>query len=210
MSPPLRGSSGGVIHISTDPYNITTATLNQSSFINNQADEDGGVICVTIGNDTLRNMEKSRIKINNESKFTFNTAVRSEGIIAIFGGQLVINSRQICCSNTANLGGIIKACKSDIMISMQDELFHRVDPVDMQCTLYENLFLFNTTHSNSACYSSSLHPKNTILIGISIMLFILVLVLLTILICVILYLYGIFKHKVGIRSKVNDHCFMFQ
>ena len=200
------GSNGGVFHVNTSSRNIYIS-LNQSLFTSNKVIEDGGVMYVKIKKTTSWRDDNSVLNIY-DSNFTFNTAIRSGGIIAIFEGQLDIDKAQICCNNTANFGGVIKACNSEVM--MQEKLFTRDDPTDMQCTLYDSLHAINspsTTHPSQpapiSCDNSSIHHSNAALIGIIVLLLVLILVLSTILMCITCYL-CVFKHQVGARSKVTN------
>lgn len=217
--------SGGVIHISSD-YHIAIA-IHQSSFMNNQADEDGGVIYVksnAIPYVSSQRRNESLIKIDNESNFTFNVAVRSGGIITMYcrRGQLDISTAQICCTNIANLGGIIKVCSLNryrsgdyIDIMTQEELFKRRDPTERQCTLYDSLYANTSSITTQApqqptptimlCDNTSIHREN-IFLSLFILFLVLVLILSTILMYVALYLCGVFKHKVGTNSDVTDRC----
>ena len=199
------GGSGGVIHISSD--NHVVITINQSSFMNNQADEDGGVIYLK-GN----KKDSSLVNVDSKSNFTFNTAIRSGGIFTIYcnKGQIDIQTTQICCSNTANLGGVIKACNSSDIL-MQEELFSRSDPTDMHCTLYDSLYAITSSSTTQpqqqpACDNTSIHRKNAILVSFLILFLGLVIILTIILMCVTIYLCGVFKQKAGTKLDVNDRC----
>ena len=183
------GSNGGVFHVNTSlPIYIS---LNQSLFTSNKAIEDGGMMYAKIKRITSWRDDKIVLNIY-DSNFTFNTAIRSGGIIAIFEGQLDIDKAQICCNNTANFGGVIKACNSEVM--MQEKLFTRDDPMDMQYILYDSLHAINspsTTHPPQpapiTCDNSSIHHSIAALIGIIVLLLVLILVLSTILMCITCY-----------------------
>ena len=199
------GRNGGVIDINTNSH--TALSLNQSLFSNNRANEDGGVMCIKICKKPAWWEIKSLITIDHESRFVFNTAFESGGVIALLGGWLAVYSTEICCSNRANLGGVIKACNSNITI-VQRELFKRSDPTDIQCTLFDSLYaitsnLSTTTNAplptpvQTTC--KNIHHQNSVLMGFSITLAVLVLMMFTTLICISLYL---FNNKVQMRSKV--------
>ena len=205
------GGSGGVIHISSD-YHIAI-TINQSSFTSNQADEDGGVIYLKSNGSYSLWKDKSLVKVDSKSNFTFNTGIRSGGIFTLYSnrGQLDVQTTQICCSNTANLGGVIKACNdSDVMI--REQLFNRRDPTDMQCILHDSFYVTTspvTTQQPTPtilCDYTSVHCQNVIFLSFLILFSILVLILSTVLMYVTLHLCGVFKHKVGTKLDVTDRC----
>ena len=204
------GGSGGVIHISSG--NHVVITMNQSLFMNNQADEDGGVIYLKCNATYYWRKDRSLVNIDSKSNFTVNTAIRSGGIFTVYCKkcQLDIQTAQICCSNTANLG-VIKACNSSDIL-MQEELFSRSDPTDMQCILYGSLYAITSSMTTPEpsqqpilCDNTSIHPRNTIILSFMILFLVLFLILTIILMCVTFYLCGVLKHKVETKSYVNDH-----
>ena len=202
--------SGGVVHITSD--NHIVIALNQSSFVNNQADEDGGVMYLKSNSTYSWPKDRSLINIDSKSNFTFNTAIRSGGIFTVYSnkGQLDIQTTQICCSNTANLGGVIKACNFSNIL-MQNKLFSRSDPTDMQCTLYDSLYAITSPTTTqppqtpTVCDNTSIHRKNTILASLFALLSVLFFILSSILMCITFYLCGVCKRKVGTKSYTNNH-----
>ena len=108
-----------------------TADINNSSFINNQAGRDGGVMYVTnlpyIGN---------QVRVTG-STFGFNSAASKGGSIAINGSELEITDTTIF-NNSADIGTFISACNSNVTIIINDttELYHYTDPSFPECMLY--------------------------------------------------------------------------
>ena len=117
--------NGGVIHAY---YFSTNYTITQSSFINNRAGGDGGVMYVESAS--------SQVKIR-KGTFSYNHATDRGGVIAINGSTLLISRANICNkNNTANLGGVISACKSKVRIS-HSKIPATPDPIHSFCTLYD-------------------------------------------------------------------------
>lgn len=77
--------SGGVVHITSG--NHIVIAINQSSFVNNQADEDGGVMYLKSNSTYSWSKDRSLINIDSKSNFTFNTAIRSGGIFAVYSNK---------------------------------------------------------------------------------------------------------------------------
>lgn len=196
--------NGGVIHVNTT--SPITISVNQSTFSSNQAGEDGGVIFVKL-NEKIVGWRLSKQSVVNisDSNFTHNIAIRSGGIMTMTRSQLhITKGAQICCSNTANLGGVIKACDSEVAI--QKDLLIRDDPTDSQCILYDSLHSITKTKSTTTMsYPQMLDSasKHQILIaaltGITAVLSGLVLILSSIIACIILY-----WNKRGTKSEVNS------
>ena len=117
--------NGGVIHAY---YFSTNYTITHSSFINNQAGGDGGVMYVESAS--------SQVKICKNT-FSYNHATDRGGVIAINGSTLLISGANICNeNNTANLGGVVSACKSKVRIS-HPKIPGTPDPIHPFCTLYD-------------------------------------------------------------------------
>ena len=126
------GDDGGAISTYTYP---TSYWIARSSFVNNQAGADGGVV----------NVERagSQVRIS-DSIFGFNSAGDRGGVIAIVGSMLEINNSN-SYNNTADLGGVISACNSEILVSSEEfEVFVTPDPIHQVCTLYDGYI----THYN--------------------------------------------------------------
>ena len=117
--------NGGVIHT----YNFSTNyTITYSTFTNNRAGGDGGVMYVESAS--------SQVKIR-KGTFSYNQATDRGGVIAINGSTLLISGANICNNNnTANLGGVISACKSKVRIS-HPKIPATLDPIYSFCTLYD-------------------------------------------------------------------------
>ena len=56
--------------------------------------------------------------IAGESTFGFNNATKRGGVIAITGGVVDIENSQFC-NNTAEAGGVVSACISEIKVQME-------------------------------------------------------------------------------------------
>ena len=129
--------NGGVIHVNTT--SPITISVNKSTFSSNQAGEDGGVIFIKLTETIKVGWSKQSVVNISNSSFTYNIAIRSGGIITMIGSRLnIMKGAQICCSNTANLGGVIKACDHS-EVTIQNDLVIRDDPTDSQCVLYDSL-----------------------------------------------------------------------
>ena len=117
--------NGGVILA----YNFSTNyTITHSSFSNNRAGGDGGVMYVE--------STSSQVKIY-KGTFSYNLATNRGGVIAINGSSLLINGANICNNNnTADLGGVVSACKSKVRIS-HPKIPATPDPIHSFCTLYD-------------------------------------------------------------------------
>ena len=118
------GGDGGVFY--TYMYS-TSYTITQTSFTNNQADGDGGAMYV--------GRAGSQVKVS-QTTFGINRAAGRGGAIAIAGSTLYINTASIY-KNTAKLGGVASACKSNVKIS-DPNIRAKPDPVYSYCTLYDS------------------------------------------------------------------------
>ena len=117
--------NGGVIHAY---FFSTNYTITHSSFTNNQAGGDGGVMYVESAS--------SQVKIR-KSTFSYNHATDRGGVVAINGSTLLISGANICKeNNTANLGGVVSACKSKVRIS-HPKIPSTPDPIHPFCNLYD-------------------------------------------------------------------------
>ena len=125
--PVMKRKSRGILTISYllcfDPTNYT---ISSSSFTNNQAGGDGGVIFV--------GRASSKVKVTN-SIFSYNSATGRGGAIAITGSTLHINGASLC-KNTAKLGRVISACRSNVVIT-NPTISSTPDPTNSFCTLYD-------------------------------------------------------------------------
>jgi predicted outer membrane repeat protein len=121
------GGNGGVY------FYPTSYTITQTSFTNNQAGGDGGVMYV--------GRAGSQVRIR-QTTFGVNRAAGRGGAIAIAGSTLYINTASIY-GNTAKLGGVANACKSNVRIA-NPKVRAKPDPVYKYCTLYDSS---NTTFS---------------------------------------------------------------
>jgi hypothetical protein len=118
------GGNGGVFHTYFYP---TSYTITQTSFTNNQAGGDGGVMYV--------GRAGSQVRIR-QTTFGVNRAAGRGGAIAIAGSTLYINTASIY-GNTAKLGGVASACKSNVKIANR-KVQNKPDPVYKYCTLYDS------------------------------------------------------------------------
>ena len=105
----------------------TNYKITNSSFTNNQAGGDGGVIFV--------GRAGSQVKVTSLSTFSYNSAKGRGGVIAIAGSALYIDGSYLCKKNGAKLGRVVSACKSKVVIS-NPELPSTPDPIYSFCTLY--------------------------------------------------------------------------
>ena len=124
--------NGGVIFTSLSSVAIA---VEQSSFTYNQAGSDGGAIY-------MRSVGKSSKVSARWSTFGFNDATRRGGMIAVTGGRVDIQESQFY-NNTAESGGVVSACISEVKVQMT--LWVMDDPTNPQlCSFYntgEKLFL---------------------------------------------------------------------
>ena len=77
----------------------------------------------------------SQVRISRTT-FGVNCATGRGGAIAIAGSTLYINTASIY-ENTAKLGGVVSACKSNVKIS-NPKIRAKPDPVYPYCTLYDS------------------------------------------------------------------------
>ena len=113
---------GGVL---ASTFHQIRVLVNHSSFINNRAGDDGGAMYVSILG--------SHVKIST-STASFNEAVRRGGVIFIAGSSLEVNQTNFI-NNSADLGEVISACNSEVILS--DQLSSTIDPVQEVCTHYD-------------------------------------------------------------------------
>ena len=118
-----RASARGGVFSSFIPY---TYVVDNSSFSDNQAGTDGGVMYVGSSN--------SHIRISDGSTFDFNNATNRGGVISINGSRLEISNTTIFNDNLAVIGDDIIACDCDIITSL--EIHSYTDPNFPNCTLY--------------------------------------------------------------------------
>ena len=122
----IAKSNGGVLYTYFYPTNYT---ISSSSFTNNQCKlvvMDRGVIFV--------GRASSEVKVTN-SIFSYNNATGRGGAIAIAGSTLHINGASLC-ENTAKLGRVISACRSNVVITNLT-ISSTPDPTNSFCTLYD-------------------------------------------------------------------------
>ena len=114
---------GGVFYtyVHASNYNI-----RRCLFSHNSAGADGGVIFIGRVN--------SQVKIN-ESIFSFNDASDRGGVAAIIGSSIYMDRTNVL-NNTAEFGGVISACNSEVT-ALENELYTTIDPVYSFCTLYD-------------------------------------------------------------------------
>ena len=113
------GANGGVLN---SEYFLISLFISHTSFINNQGAEQGGVMYLGRKGSQVK-IRRSEISSNNATKGGFAT---------ILGSSLEIATTNIF-NNTAEIGEIISACNSDILVS--DQLFTATDPIYSVCTL---------------------------------------------------------------------------
>ena len=125
------GGDGGVFHTSFYPNRYT---INHSTFTNNRAGGDGGVMYVGRAGSHV---------IINQSTFSYNHAHARGGVVAILGSTLQIDETNSFVNNTAELGKVISACKSNVTLTDADSHFLAFqDPIVTFCTLYDS---YNST-----------------------------------------------------------------
>ena len=113
---------GGVLATTHLKVNVQ---LNGSSLMNNHAGDDGGVLYIGVLG--------SRV-VMNTCTASFNEAVRRGGVVFIAGSTLEVNHTNLF-NNSANLGEVISACNSDVILS--DPLKAADDPLQSVCTHYD-------------------------------------------------------------------------
>ena len=111
--------------------------IRRSQFSDNAAGDDGGVMFIGRLN--------SLVSID-ESIFDFNSAYDRGGVIALIASSMYMEiNRTNIYNNTAQFGGIISACNSEITFE-EDILTAYVDPLLSFCTLYGgDIRYFNLT-----------------------------------------------------------------
>ena len=117
------GSQGGVFAI----FSRSIFRINFTSFFNNQAGVEGGVMYVRDTN--------SSVSISTVSKIGFNRAEKRGGVISINGSSLLIGDTNIF-NNSADMGAVISACSANVSISPLT-LYHYNDPNFPNCLLYD-------------------------------------------------------------------------
>ena len=99
--------------------------VNNSSFTNNQAGTDGGVMYVGSGNSQM---------IISDGSFDFNNASNRGGVISMNRSRLDISDTTIFNSNSADVGDDIIACNCDIAATFK--LHNYTDLNFPDCILY--------------------------------------------------------------------------
>ena len=107
-------------------YYPTIYSIYGSTFSQNTAGDDGGVLFV--------GRADSEVRVHN-SIFTDNNAVDQGGIIAIVASSVMINRTNLR-GNSAASGGSISACNSQVSVENVRDLQVRVDPLNLVCTYY--------------------------------------------------------------------------
>ena len=118
------GSQGGVFAI----FVRSEFLVGTSLFDGNQAGVEGGVMYVRDTN--------SSVSIMFDSQLSFNSAARRGGVISINGSTLFISNSHIF-NNSADVGAVISACKSDVSTFPPDILYQQNDPHFPNCVLYD-------------------------------------------------------------------------
>ena len=200
--------NGGVIYSSSSSVNIL---INESSFILNKANDNGGVMYI--------GMTDSQVRIIS-SDFDHNCA-ESGKIISIQGSRLDIEDVYINTTTNECLCGVISSCKSNITIEIQQNFTERADPDHSFCTLYD---IDSTCHPNNnfnhheddhAEDNSPLYPswpdiqsettsQTAIAVSLTLLSAILSLVLGITIACIILYRQGKLKFKKWPGLFVNN------
>ena len=78
----------------------------------------------------------SDVRILNETVVSYNHAGKKGGAINIVGSTLAISNTNIY-NNSAHLGGIISACKSDVKLHAYDNIVISRDPKILLCMYYD-------------------------------------------------------------------------
>ena len=153
----MGAGDGGVMHV----MRMSTITVNESKFENNTAGRHGGVISADVDRVTLS---------FGQSLFHNNTATVDGGVAHVGGAGSQV-ATDLCTfdhnkafnrggvldvreslvnivetsffNNTANLGGVISACDSEVTLS--NELFVTADPTEPMCTLYDDSITTTTS-----------------------------------------------------------------
>ena len=102
--------------------------IRRSQFSENMARDDGGVMLIGRLN--------CYVSID-ETIYDFNCAGDRGGVVAIIASSMLMEiNRTNIFINTAQFGGVISACNSQVTL-LDDSLFVTVDPVLPFCMLYE-------------------------------------------------------------------------
>ena len=111
--------------------------IRRSQFSENMAGDDGGVMLIGRLN--------CYVSID-ETIFDFNSAGDRGGVVAIIASSMFMEiNRTNIFNNTAQFGGVISACNSQVTL-LEHDLFVTVDPVLPFCMLYEgDIRHFNIT-----------------------------------------------------------------
>ena len=144
------GGNGGALL--TDLY-PTRYMITNSIFINNQAGGDGGAMYVR--------QAGSYVTIH-KSTFSHNYAGESGGAISIVGSTLHLNRTNIY-ENTANIGEVINAYNSNVIINNPEILTVQEPMVSTYCAPYDNSNTtdYPTTEQNPPLASDRLNQTST-------------------------------------------------
>ena len=118
------GAHGGVFATFTQ----SKFDVESTSFLNNQAGIEGGVMYVTGTN--------SSVTIFSDSLLGFNSATSRGGAISINGSSMFISDTHIF-NNSADMGAVISACNSDVGTFPASLLSQREDQNFPNCVLYD-------------------------------------------------------------------------
>ena len=141
------GGDGGVFHTYFYP---THYIISRSTFTDNQAGDDGGVMYV--------GRAGSHVTIS-QSTFSHNHANKRGGVVAILGSTLHINGVNNFMNNTAELGNVLSACKSNISFANAGSKFLAFqDPLVPFCTLYDS---FNSTSPPTTTPTNGDHTETS-------------------------------------------------
>ena len=121
--------SGGVMYTNAYPSNYT---ITNSNFSGNGAGINGGVMFIG----GLQNVSGSDVSVN-QSSFSCNHATERGGVFDISNNAVLEIHSAYIFNNTANQGGVISACDSEVTISGDYGLI-RHDDGDKECILYDD------------------------------------------------------------------------
>ena len=107
-------------------YYPTIYNIYRSTFSQNKAGDDGGVLFV--------GRADSEVRVHN-SIFTENTAMDQGGIIAVVASTVMVNRTNLR-GNSAASGGSISACNCQVSVGDIQDLQVRADPLNQVCTHY--------------------------------------------------------------------------
>ena len=128
--------------------------IRRSQFSENMAGDDGGVMLIGRLN--------CYVSID-ETIFDFNSAGDRGGVVAIIASSMLMEiNRTNIFNNTAQFGGVISACNSQVTL-LDDSLFVTVDPVLPFCMFYEgDIQHFNMTAPWDPNFFRTTEPLTTI------------------------------------------------